>query len=62
MLKLQVLVGDQWGTLNRLSIGASATADAQTRATTELLRIQAAWAANYDRFRGSDVKFRIVQE
>lgn len=62
MLKLQVLDNGEWGTLNALAVGKSATPDAISRATQELIKMQSAWSANYDRFRGSDVKFRIAHE
>jgi len=62
MLKLQVLDGDgQWGTLNAIAIGAGAP-EVLARATAELTKMQAAWSANYDRFRGSEVVFRIERE
>ena len=62
MLKLQVFDADQWGTLNTIAVGSGASAEALLRATGELLKAQSAWSANYDRFKESNVKFRIARE
>jgi hypothetical protein len=53
-IMLQVFDGDNWAILN--------TRHASEQTEKELREMQSAWSANYDRFKESNVKFRIVRE